>query len=320
MIYQQFKLIGTMKTRYIILFFVLALGKAGYVFGQQIPNSSHMSETRPYWNPAATALGNDMITDGFFRMQWIGFDGAPFSGMASLQYPFVDLNMSAGIILHYDKTGPVSKVGAKINYAYKIKEFFSRHDQLSIGLSANLQQYSFDPSGTKFNDANDVILASNRTSAFFPAAGIGIFYMSSTRQYREGVFYFGVATNQIFTGNVLVNSVDQERANHWHLNVGGKIYNFDLMYEPSITVNLVSPSVIDVLYSLKMEMRNTFWAGLGYASSGTMAAQGGVILNEFGSKFGQLRLGVLANYGLFKGLGQLGPGAEFYVAYNFDMK
>lgn len=309
-----------MKNKFKSFLVCVLVFQAGLLLAQQIPNSSHLSETRPFWNPAATAIDYDMITDGFFRMQWIGFEGAPFSGMASVQYPFVNLNMSAGLILHYDKTGPVSKIGAKINYAYKIKEFFGRYDQLSVGLSANLQQYAFDPSSTKYNDANDVILAANRTSAFFPSAGIGIFYISSTRQYREGAFYFGLATNQIFTGNVLVNSVDQERANHWHFNVGGKIYNYDFMIEPSITANLVSPSIIDVLYSVKAEMRNTFWAGLGYASSGTMAAQGGVILNEFGSKFGQLRLGVLANYGLFRGLGELGPGAEFYIAYHFDMK
>ena len=289
-------------------------------FAQQIPTSSHLVETRAFWNPAATAEGNDMIADGFFRMQWLGFQGAPFSGMASLQYPFVDLNMSAGLYLHYDQTGPVGKVGAKINYAYKIKEFFGRYDQLSLGLSANLQSYSFDPSGTKFNDANDVILAANRTTAFFPAAGIGIFYLSSTRAYRENAFYFGLATNQMFTTNVLVNNVDQERANHWHFNAGGRIYNYNIMWEPSITANLVSPSIIDVLYSVKMEMRNAFWAGLGYASSGTIAAQGGVIMDKFGSKFANLRIGVLANYGLFKGLAELGPGAELYVGYNFDMK
>ncbi|MFZ1703528.1 MAG: PorP/SprF family type IX secretion system membrane protein [Saprospiraceae bacterium] len=299
---------------------VLVLLYANVVTAQQIPNSSHIVETKAFWNPAATATGTDMITDAFFRMQWLGFEGAPFSGMLSFQYPLVNLNMSAGVILHYDNTGPVSKVGAKINYAYKIKEFFGRYDQLSIGLSANLQMYSFDPTNTKFNDKNDLVLAANRTSTFFPAAGIGMYYLSSTRAYRENAFYFGLATNQIFTTNVLVNEVDQERANHWHLNAGGKIYSFDMMFEPSIMANMVKPSVIDVLYSLKMEMRNSFWAGLGYASSGILAAQGGVILDKFGSKFANLRIGVLGNFGLVRGLGELGPGAELYVGYNFDVK
>lgn len=289
-------------------------------FAQQIPNSSHLVETRAFWNPAATAEGNVMTVDGFFRMQWLGFQGAPFSGMASIQYPFVDQNMSAGFYLHYDQTGPVGKVGGKINYAYKIREFFGRYDQLTLGLSADLQMYSFNPAGTIFNDENDVILAASRSTSFFPAAGIGVFYLSSSRAYRENAFYFGLATNQTFTTNVLVNNVDQERANHWHFNVGGRIYNYTMMWEPSITANLVSPSIIDVLYSLRMEMRNTFWVGMGYASSGTIAAQGGVILDKFGSNLANLRIGVLANYGLFRGLAELGPGAELYVGYNFGRK
>ncbi|MBK8080481.1 MAG: hypothetical protein IPK25_09485 [Saprospiraceae bacterium] len=61
---------------------------------------------------------------------------------------------------------------------------------------------------------------------------------------------------------------------------------------------MVKPSVLDILYSLKWKCRNAFTNGLGYASSGIMAAQGGIILDKFGSRFKDLRIGVLANYGL----------------------
>ncbi|MBK8080480.1 MAG: hypothetical protein IPK25_09480 [Saprospiraceae bacterium] len=37
------------------------------------------------------------------------FEGALHAGMASFSYPLLNLNMSAGVILHYDNTGPVSK-------------------------------------------------------------------------------------------------------------------------------------------------------------------------------------------------------------------
>lgn len=285
---------------------------------QQIPNSSHIVETKNYWNPAFTAVGNEMITDAFFRMQWIGFSGAPMSGMLSYQNPFTKMNMSAGAILHFDQTGPISKMGIKLNYAYKLKEIFNKYDQFSLGISANFQQFSFDPSREIVNDRMDAVLNGNRVSSFFPAAGLGLFYMSSKRLYKENVFYFGLATNQAFTTEVLVNNADQKRENHIHFNLGGKIYNYNTMWEPSVTANLVAPDIIDVLYGVKFEMQNAFWAGLGYASSGIIGLQGGVIVDNFGNNDGMLKLGILGSYGLGNGLQELGPSAEFYIGYYFE--
>jgi hypothetical protein len=119
------------------------------------------------------------------------------------------------------------------------------------------------------------------------------------------------------TAQVLVNESDQRRERHFHFTAGGNIYGYNGFVQPSITANMVSPDIIDILYSIKYEMKDSFWAGAGYASSGMMTIQGGVILSEFGSRNSDLRLGVLANYGISSGLSRLGPGFEFYIGYNF---
>jgi type IX secretion system PorP/SprF family membrane protein len=114
------------------------------ISAQQIGNSSHLSETRVAWNPAVTAFDNFGVFDAFFRMQWLGFSGAPVTGFISAQYPLIRQNMSFGGILHFDQTGPVSKFGVQLNYAYKLKEVLGRYDQLSLGISGNFQQYIFN--------------------------------------------------------------------------------------------------------------------------------------------------------------------------------
>jgi hypothetical protein len=86
-----------------------------------------------------------------------------------------------------------------------------------------------------------------------------------------------------------------------------------------LTANVVAPDIIDVLYSLKYEKEDTFWAGLGFSSTSMVAMQGGVILDRFGNRYAQLRLGALATYGLGSSLAKTGPGFELYVAYHFDM-
>jgi type IX secretion system PorP/SprF family membrane protein len=287
---------------------------------QQLANSSHIGEVRAAWNPAFTAIGNDVVADGFFRMQWLGFNGAPASGFISYQYPFVKNNISCGALLHFDKTGPVSKMGIQFNFAYKVKSILQKYDQLSLGLSANFQQYSFNSSGQIFNDADDQLILNSRVGRFFPSVGTGFFYISNTREFKDNTFFVGLAVNQLYTTKVLINDFDQVRQKHIHFNIGGRITNYDTYVEPMITVNLVKPDIIDVLYSLRFEKENTFWAGAGYASSGMMAIQGGIILDEFGNRYSKLRIGILANYGLGSSLAKTGPGFEFYIGYNFKTR
>ena len=287
---------------------------------QQLPNSSHIGETRAIWNPALTAPNNDMIVDGFFRMQWLGFQGAPLSGFASCQYPFVKQNMSVGGFLNVDKTGPVSKIGMQLNYAYKLKEVFSKYGQLSLGVSANFQQYSYNGAGAIYNDFDDGLINNSRVSSFFPAAGMGFFYTTNIREYTGNAFFIGAGINQLFTTEVLVNDFDQTRQKHIHFNVGGRIGNYDSYIEPMITANMVEPGLIDVLYSLRYELENAFWAGVGFSNVGMASIQSGVILDRFGNRYAKLRLGVLANYGLTSTLAKAGPGMEIYVAYNFNLK
>lgn len=300
------------------LFFCIVVNDM--LWGQQLPNSSHIKETRSFWNPALTAPGNDLIADGFFRMQWLGFEGAPLSGFASLQYPFIKQNMSVGGFINVDNTGPVSKIGLQINYAYKLKEVFAKYGQLSLGVSANMQQYAYNGAKAVYNDTDDALINSTRVSSFFPSAGMGFFYTSNTREYKGNAFFIGAGINQLFTTQVLVNDFDQVRQKHIHFNVGGRFGYYDSYLEPMIIANMVEPGLIDVLYSIRYEMQNAFWAGFGFSNEGMAALQGGVIIDRFGSRYAKLRIGMIANYGVTSTLSKAGPGMEFYIGYNFDVK
>ena len=265
------------KMKKLILFSIVSLITFYHGIGQQVANSTHISEARTIWNPAYTAVGNDMIFDGFFRMQWIGFSGAPISGFASFQYPLTD------------------------------------YGQLSLGLSANFQQYGYNGSNEIFNDVNDPLILGKRSSAFFPSIGGGFFYTSNVREYKGNSFFIGGAMSQIYATDVLVNSFDQTRQKHFH-------FSYDYYLEPMITANMVNPDIIDVLYSLKFEKENAFWTGLGFSGSGIFALQGGVIMDDFGSKFGKLKMGILGNYGVSSSISKAGPSVEFYIGYLINKK
>lgn len=98
-----------------------------------------------------------------------------------------------------------------MNYAYKLKEVLSRYGQLSLGLSANFQQYGYNGSNEIFNDVNDPLILGKRSSAFFPSIGGGFFYTSNVREYKGKYLLYRYNELQTYATDVLVNSFDQTR-------------------------------------------------------------------------------------------------------------
>ena len=175
------------KSLYIYSIFFLAC--VTKINAQQLAQSSFVEDAKHYWNPAATGVDNHMHTSVFFRQQWLGFgSSAPRTGFLSFQYPFVDMNMSAGAIVNFDQTGPVSKKGLQLTYAYKLKEILGEDSQLSLGINAGFQQYAFSSSDQVFNDEGDALLQGGNSSAFYPA--VGAVYISYLVQENIMKMYF----------------------------------------------------------------------------------------------------------------------------------
>ena len=302
---------------YLLILFVLGIFQEGN--SQQMAQSSFVDEAKHYWNPAATGIDHNMRTSLFFRQQWLGFGGGPRTGFLSFQYPFVDMNMSAGAIVNFDQTGPVSKKGLQLTYAYKLKDFLGDDSQLSLGINAGFQQYAFDPASQIFNDVDDVLLQGSSSSAVYPAIGGGVYFLSNTKEYDGNVFFAGLAYRNAFTTDVLINGSNQKRERHIHFNVGTRVYQRYSFIEPSITVNLTAPDQVDIRAGLRFEMEDAFWGGLGYSTTNEISIQGGVIFPEFGNKYAKLRIGALGNIGISDDVKEFGPGFEIFVGYLYDI-
>ena len=302
----------------LVIFFTII---SGWVSAQQLPHLSMFTETRSFWNPAMTAPGNEFMIDAFLRRQWLGFEGAPMTGFIGVQAPFERYNMSAGGNIYYDKTGPLSKFGLNLNYAYKIKEALGDYSLLSLGLNAGLHQYSFNGNSLIVNNPNDQLLGMRDNSTFFPSFTAGFYYLSDNRGYRgDNATFIGLSVNQILSSNLLIRDWNQVRNTHIFLDLGTRIYTYTSYFEPSIAVNYVSPELMDILLNLKMEFKDLFWAGIGYSSVNELTIQGGYIVKDPNGKYTSLRLGVLANIGVTQDLSSFGPGMELFVRYMFETR
>jgi len=292
-------------------------------FSQQIGYLSQFNETNAFWNPAATAPSTIMSYDLFVRQQWLGFSGAPRTMYASVMYPLVDQNMSLGGSIYNDSTGPLSRIGVKLNYAYKLKGILSEDAVLAMGISAAFQQFSFNGSDETFVDQEDGLIASGRESTTVPFVSAGIYYNTHPEDYDRGAnsFYFGLAYNQVYASDLLVNESNFELQQHVFFTVGGKIMSYDSYFEPSISTNFVKPDVLDYIFSLKYEKEDAFWTGLGYSSVNDIAVQGGFIIDRFmNNRYAKLKIGALANILITQTGRDLGPGFEMFISYQHDLK
>jgi len=301
---------------YIIVLFFLNLAHTG--ISQQLANTSYFDVTKHYFNPADVGTDNQIRTSLFFRQQWVSFSGAPTTGFLSLQYPFDNLNMSAGLIIDHDQTAAISKTGAQLLYAYKINGLLGEESRLSLGINAGFHQYSFDPQDEVYNDQDDVLLISSFSKAF-PSVGFGASFISSTTEYDENVLFMGVSYRNYITSSLESDNADFAREKHLYFNIGTRVYQRDSYLQPWISLNYVDPSLYDIRAGVKYELRDVFWAGLGYSTINELALFGGVIIPEFVNNYGKLKIGVLGNIGITENVSAFGPGFEFYAGYLYDL-
>lgn len=291
-----------------------------FATAQQLPYLSFFDNTGFIWNPAMTAVDYNMRTSIFFRQQWLGFEGAPRTGYVGFEYPWTRQNMSFGGAIITDQTGPISKNGVKLTYAYKLERLLNRDDQMSFGISADFTQFSYDPASEVFNDEGDILLSSGRNSMFFPSVGAGFFYTNNIEEFDDNSFYFGLSATQVYSTQILLERGNFDRDMHWFSTIGTKIYlDYQFKIEPRLQINVVNSELIDVMVSGNFEMEETFWAGIGYSSAMELSFQGGYILPDALARYSELRIGALANIGLSDKLKDFGPGFEIFFLYKYDV-
>ena len=286
---------------------------------QQLTHTTVFQEIHHIWNPAFTAPGTELQFATFYRQQWAGFEGAPNTAVISAAYPFVDQNMSVGGALISDWTGNINKTGIQLNYAYKLKEIFSRDDQFVLALNGYFHQYRFDASQATTFVVDDPLRGNSVQSQFLPSFGAGFAYFTGTEEYsNENIFYFGFSTLQLLSTDVLLESGNAERQVHYFANIGTKLFGYDYYIEPSFQLNYVDPLLIDYVIGAKFEKEEAFWGGVSFSSLNDFAINGGIILDDIGGRYTQLKLGVLASLN-GGAISNTGASFEFFAAYTLDL-
>jgi len=306
--------------RYII--FLILLSNYSIGFTQTFSHEPSFIANDMIWNPASTAERDYLEYGAFYRQQWVGFDGAPKTLMAHVEYPFLYNDFSIGGYIYSDRSGVMDYFKAGANYAYKMKIGLKRFDQLSIGLSANISKFSLNAGRAAARDTGDPNILNFNGSALKPDFDIGVFYLSDSRVTRERSYYFvGLSANSVVNGVDLFRQenpqpgIDRDlHANamlgiNQYLNTGSILAYTWLSYTNNHSYRVGASA--DYVYSDALSF------GLLGASDGSVGIKLGTSIYSGFMGDGRVKLAV-AGYSNMS-VNSLGsnPTMEVYVSYEF---
>ena len=146
----------------ISLFLFLLQGTA-----QQTPQYSHYLFNQFQINPAVAGTKQCLDMRFGYRTQWVGFEGAPRTGLASINGALGKpkrngVSHGIGVMFEADNTDPFSKTEFNLAYAFHFK--MNREMRGSLGLFAGFTQYRLDLSTALVEDGSDPILIGGSSS------------------------------------------------------------------------------------------------------------------------------------------------------------
>jgi len=211
------------------------------VQAQQLPQFSQYIFNGLHINPAYAGYKGDGYIQTTYRSQWINFPGAPKTLSFTADVSANEGRMGLGVTYLKDQIGLTESNLGMLTYSYRIAT--GDRSMLSLGLSAGISEYAFDPS--RMVTVNpDPLLPSSRVAATTPNMNTGIFYHSDK-------FYAGLSAYNLIGRRALLRQDIAVAFHdfHYYLTVGGMVrIAYDLQFKPSILVKQVkgSPTSYDL--------------------------------------------------------------------------
>ena len=225
-------------------------------------------------NPAYTGYKEEWFGQLGLRSQWVGLDGAPQTGVLSVDGITDPINKRHGVGLQLtaDKLGPQSASSAYLNYAFRLRLNDEDTQRLSFGVGAGVTQYSLDGGMLRPNDGMDAVLPPGRINNFIPDVRFGVYYYNPK-------WYAGVSVMDLLSGDQSNNifrwdntTTDNLRRKRHMYFMGGALIDFKrgLKLRPSLLVkeDFKGPTSVDV--NAMVIFDNRFWIGAGWRTGVTV--------------------------------------------------
>ncbi len=260
-----------------------------YAEGQQLYHFTHYMMNDFVYNPAvAGSRGSDISARFNFRKQWVGFDeGSPSTQYLSAHSNFGkddQRNVGLGAIFYNDKTGPTSRMGMQLAYAYHIPltDYGDDDTYLSFGISGLLMQQSVNFSELEAYDVVDPTLSGEDLSKMGFDSNFGAYLYKKGSEVENG-YWFGLAAAQLFSTKFDLNDQEALR-NKMHIfgSMGYRI-NIDndlFAIEPNVFFKAVQGAPAQFDFGARFIYDESYWIGASFRTEDAFSVILGIDYND----------------------------------------
>ncbi|MBX0293062.1 type IX secretion system membrane protein PorP/SprF [Hymenobacter sp. HSC-4F20] len=307
----------------LLLLPLLLLAAAPTRAQQQAQYSQYMNNNY-ILNPGTTGVEDYIDIKTSYRTQWTGLEGAPktyyLSASSSLgkwrttskrtlrdrRRPF----HAIGGLVYNDVTGPTSRKGAYLSYAYNL--VLRPNLRAALGVSAGMQQFAVDGQQLRFYDTTSY--AGSAASRVLDGS-IGLWVYSSD-------FYVGISGAQLLGNklgfsyelNGLGAGVGNTLKRHYFATAGVRVpLNDDWSLVPSVLVKAVNPAPLSLDLNAKLKYQDLLWAGVSWRAFDSFVGMVGL-------SYEQLTLGYSYDAGLSELAGYHGGSHEVLLGLRLKKK
>jgi type IX secretion system PorP/SprF family membrane protein len=264
-----------MMKRSAIVFLLSAFSIAGAT--QQLNSTSFYELYSVLHNPATAGSKEHAVIGSSYKRQWSGMPGSPQTSLLYGQAYLPKAKIGLGGYLYDDRTGPTSRTGLQLAYAYHIrvkeKSFFS------LGIESRLQQLRFDKEKLQAELTLIDPVAVNLGNRMKADAGFGIAYTSPTIKVGAAVSQL-IQTKYKLYEQVGTFAEQSRLYRHYYLHASYVsetdestkiIPNLLLIYLPNAPMEVQSGVRID---------NNLVWFGLSWRARQSWMVAAGVKVKE----------------------------------------
>ena len=262
-----------------LLFVSICMG--GVLQAQQLPQLSQFMINDFAVNPAIAGMNDYYQIKTSVRNQWVGIEDAPKTTLLSIYGKSSD-HVGLGGSVFNDQTGPTSRAGASLTYAYHFN--LTKEVKMAMALSGGFTQFKIDKEGWNILDDRDDLLSGAEVVNLVPDATFGL------NIYNKDKWYLGFSVPQLLNSKLTL--IDEDFASNLSLDMEGSLarhiyamglYNLELSHYWDLQPSVLYKSVSDqnqIDFGLKTIYGDKFWIGMDYRNNGDIAALLGFVIQE----------------------------------------
>ncbi|MEZ7966245.1 MAG: type IX secretion system membrane protein PorP/SprF [Flavobacteriales bacterium] len=211
-------------------------------------------------NPAYSGTHSYGSASIIHRSQWVSFDNAPTSQVASLETPIGE-KIGLGLLVTNDSHGIIKELSFMGNVGYKFN--LTSTTKLSLAVRLGVSSYSADFGEIDVWDTDDPIYSSSNISgAFIPKFGAGA-YLYDEKWYVS----LGIPTITAPTDDKLILTSTNAKYFEQHYYAGaGYVFKLSPLIDlrPSVLLKYQNAAPAEVDINANFLINKKLWLGLGY--------------------------------------------------------